>query len=377
MATTGVYPLKAGPAYNAYLLARELNRSGIGVYMFIRADKKTFATLKESKELKELNRTKLIPIDINYNLGTFLNTPFVFRRIIEANKKFKEILSDVDLIVYNSPPVDITFCFPFISRRESKKQVFIVHGGLFNEGKNVIGKFLIYLQRNWFDRVIAVSAHTRDILTKFGFNTNKIWIIRNGIDLELFDNLPSLTLTGSPKILFVGPLRPIKGVDTLIQAFSILVKQFQNAHLYIVGDGPERQNLEQLVDSLHIKNNLHFEGFIPPGREVYCYYKSCGLLVMTSYRENFPWVLLEAMVSKIPVISSNIEGGPRELIKQGENGFLFPPGDYNELAKEMAKILNNGSLREKFTSKNDLLVKNCTCEKMARRYLKVFEELLL
>lgn len=377
VAMTGIYPLKGGPGAGAYYIARELNKAGIEVYMFLRGNDEEFDRLNSSDEIKKLSKTKLIQIDIKYNLKTFLNIPYLINKILEANKKLKEILDYVDVVIYNSPPVDVALCFPSIIRRYSKKQVFIARGGLFNESKNVIGRLLIYIQRNWFDKVIAVSTVTRDVLFKFGFDEGRIKIIHNGLDLKLFDNLELLDLRGAPRILYVGRLAPIKGVDTLLHAFSIVLMQFPEAHLYLLGEGKERQNLVQLSKSLNIVDRVHFEGFIPPGREVFRYYKSCDLYVMSSHRENFPWTVIEAMSSKIPIIASDIEGGPREVIKNGENGFLFPVGDYKVLAGEMIEILNNKDLAGKFCSKNYFMVKKFyTCEKMGSEYISVLNELI-
>lgn len=377
VAMTGLYPLDiGGPAPVAYFLAKELNRNGIDVMMFIRADSEKNLKFKNTEEIKELKRTEIIPIDVTYNAKTFLNIQSLIYKVLEANKRFKEILKDVDVIFYNSPPVDVVLCFPFISKQSSKKQVFALHGGLFYESKNLVGKLLMQLQKNWFDKVVAVSAFSRDIALKFGFSRDKIEIISNGIDLDPIRAAEPFNLLGCPKILHVGRLAQIKGVDTLLKAFSIIIKNFPEAHLYLVGDGPERSNLEKLSDSLGIMGNTHFEGFIPPGKDVFRYYKSCDLFVMPSHKETFGITLLEAMASKIPVIVADIDGGPRELIKNGENGFLFPVGDYKILAEKIIEVFENKNLMEKFVSENYSLIEDrYTWRKIILKYMALFKTL--
>jgi glycosyltransferase involved in cell wall biosynthesis len=376
IAMTGLYPVDlGGPGSVVYFLVKELNRNGIDVTLFIRANSDTLNRLKNSNEFKELERTKIIPIDIEYNLKSILNPFYMIGKIIEINRKLRDIIDDFDIVLYNSPPVDITLFFPYLFKRKSKKQVFALHGGLFYEGKNIFGKFLIYIQKIRFDKIIAVSNYSQDIALKFGFQSEKIVIIQNGIDLKIFDALEPLHLNGTPKLLHVGALRSIKGVDILLNAFSLFVKNFPDAHLYIVGDGVERVKLEQLSKTLGITNSVHFEGFIPLGQDVLRYYKSCDLFIMSSYRENFPIVILEAMAANIPLIVSNIEGGPQELIIHNENGLLFPPGDYKKLCEEIVKITEQKDLAKQIILKNAALIKKYSWDSIALRYISVFKEL--
>lgn len=377
VAMTGLYPVDlGGPGSPAYFLARELNRKGIDVYLIINADRNKLNRLKDTKEFKELDKTKIISIDVKYGLKSVLNPFYVFKKIREINRELRNIIDDVDIIFYNSPPVDITLFFPFISRIKMKKQVFVLHGGLFYEGKNLIGKLLMRLQKKRFDKVIAVSNYSRDIALNFGFQPDKIEVINNGVDLKIFERLKPLDIQGNPKLLHVGALRPIKGVDVLLHAFSLFIKDCPNAHLYLVGTGEERSNLEQLSKSLDIMNNVHFEGFIPLGENVLRYYKSCDLFIMPSYKENFPLVILEAMASEIPLILSDIPGGPREMVYSGENGLLFPPGDCEALSREIKRIIENKEFREGMIFKNNLLIRKYGWDIIASKYISTFENLL-
>jgi len=376
IAMTGLYPVDlGGPGSVAYFIIRELNRNGIDVTIFIRANPDTLNRLKNSKEFKELKRTEIIPIDIDYTVTAILNPFYIIKNFFNINRKLRDIIDTFDIVLYNSPPVDITMFFPYLFKRKLKKQVFAIHGGLFYEGKNIFGKFLIYLQKKRFDKIIAVSDYSRNIALKFGFNPQKIEVIRNGVDLKIFDDLEPLYLTGYPKLLHVGALRSIKGVDILLNAFSLFLKKYPNAQLYLVGDGPEREKLLDLSKNLGIKNNVHFEGFIPLGHDVLRYYKSCNLFIMSSYRENFPIVILEAMAANIPLIVTNIDGGPQELIVHNENGLLFPPGDYKALNKQMIKITQNKDLAKQFILKNSVLIKNYDWDIIALQYISLFEEL--
>jgi glycosyltransferase involved in cell wall biosynthesis len=378
IAMTGLYPIDGGgPANVAYFLARELGRRNVEVVIFIRADEYKFNKLLSSPEINELRNVKIIPINIKYEMRTFLNLPLLVKKIIETSNQIKDVFEKCDVIIYNSPPVDITIFAPQIAKFKKKKQIFIIHGGLFYESNNIIGKFLIKIQKSSFDRFIAVSNFTYAIALHIGINPDKICIINNGINLSLPEKASKLKLSGSPKILYVGRLDPIKNIETLIYAFAEIRKEFPLAKLYLVGDGKGSDNLKKLAVSLGVQENISFEGFVKPGREVLSYYKSCDLFVLPSKKENFPITILEAMASKIPVILSDISGGPRELVKHKENGLLFEPGNPHELASMIALLARNQELCKKFVETSYLRIKeNYSWENIGERYYALCVRLL-
>jgi glycosyltransferase involved in cell wall biosynthesis len=371
VAMTGLYPIDlGGPGSPAYFLSREFNKNDIEVYLFINADNEKVNRLKETKEYKELTKTKIIPIHVKYDLKHTMNPLYYLKKIFQINTELKKIMNDFDVIFYNSPPVDISFFFPFLC--EGKKQFFALHGGLFYEGKNYVGKILIKLQKKRFQKIIAVSYFSKKLAENFGFRSNKINVINNGVDIEIIQDLKPFELMGNPKILYVGAMRKIKGVDILLKAFSLFLKDFSNSQLYLVGSGKEKNNLIKLSKTLGIDNHVHFVGFIPLAEDVLRYYKSCDLFVMPSYKENFPLVILEAIASNTPVILSDIPGGPQELINHGKNGLLFNAGDYHSLYLEMKKIFDNTEWKNKMITEASDMIKNYDWNKIADDYILTF-----
>jgi len=379
IAMSGIYPIHiGGPANVAYFLAREFGRLGNPTTVFVRVRNQKELSLIDNIPELNIQNVKVIPIKINYDIKTFLNIPLLVYKISNFSKQLYE--EDYNVILYNSPPVDIALLSPIISKLKRAKQVIIFHGygGLY-DSKNVlhkVGRLLIKTQIEWFGKAIIVSNFSREIPSYFGFEENKIEFIPNGVDPDLIDAVEEpLDLLGSPKILYVGRLAAIKGVNKILQVFSIVVKKFSDAHVYIVGEGPEETKLKQLSNSLGIMDNVHFEGFKPPGKDVYRYYKSSDLFVMASQKEGAcpPIAIIEAMASGLPCIVSDIPG--LRIVEDAKCGIVV---NFNNVEKAAEKIVEYLKRGDPCHSRNarEYAVKNLDWKIIAGRYLEEFRNLI-
>jgi glycosyltransferase involved in cell wall biosynthesis len=388
IATTGVYPIDTGgPASVAYFLIKYFSKKGIELDVFIRANNDGLVNLFQSTEIMELGKENIHFYAFDYGpedlkLKNILN---LFKEFVRATGASVKRLREADIIVYNSPPIDLFFLLPLLAKMKHKKQIFVLHGGLFMVRQNGsyeinnifgrIGRLLMKVYKNIFDIVVVVSDFGKEIAIEFGFPEKKIIVIPNGVDLKLFKKLEKVELEGSPKILYVGYLIPLKRVDTIIKAFKKILTRHPNAHLYLVGDGPEREKLDLLVSELKLNENVSFEGYVY-GCDVYRYYSSCDLFILPSEKETFGIVLLEAMACKIPIIASQIPGFKDTLI-EGKNCYLFKVGDYEELAKKVIELLSNENTKNAFVTYNYNLVKNTfSWEKIVEDYIKLFDKLV-
>lgn len=359
IAMTGLYPVDiGGPAPVAYFLADELSKRGMIFDVFIRADNKKYINIVESNEIKSLKSTNIIHLDIQYDLKHILYLFSTIKKILKFYKDFIDIVKKVDIVIYNSPPVDVAFLFPIIARLFKKKQIIFIHGGIFYESKNIAGRIWLKIIRGFFDKIIAVSKFSRKLALEFGFSINKIIIIPNGVPFDIIEKIEPIYLEGEPKILHVGRLAAIKNVETILRSFKIILDAFPKARLYLVGDGPQSAKIKNMAKDLHIYDKLCFVGYLPSSLDVFRYYKSCDIFVMASLKENFPISILEAMSTGIPVVLPDIQGGPNELIKNGDNGFLVDPVDYKQFAARIIEIVRNKNLKYSFISKNSEIVKN-------------------
>jgi glycosyltransferase involved in cell wall biosynthesis len=148
--------------------------------------------------------------------------------------------------------------------------------------------------------------------------------------------------TGVRRVLFVGRLAAVKGVPLLLQAFSALSARHPEARLVIVGDGPDRAALEAQADRLGIAGLTEFLGYQP--QEVVAEeLRRSEVLVLPSFAEGVPIVLMEAMASRIPVIASRVAGVP-ELVEDGVSGYLIPPGDVSALTARLESLVADPEL---------------------------------
>jgi glycosyltransferase involved in cell wall biosynthesis len=147
---------------------------------------------------------------------------------------------------------------------------------------------------------------------------------------------PNLTPRPHRRVLFVGRLTTEKHVDVTLQAIAKLVPEIDIA-FEVVGGGDQRKNLEQLADRLGIADRVTFRGRVPEN-ELRAAYTQADVFVISSIAELQSIATMEAMASGLPVIGADAVALPH-LIHDGENGYLFPPGDVDALADRLRRVL--------------------------------------
>jgi glycosyltransferase involved in cell wall biosynthesis len=174
----------------------------------------------------------------------------------------------------------------------------------------------------------------------------KMHVVRCGVDADDYAPMPPREPAGEAlRILTVGRLIPVKGLDTLMRAVACLRRQKRTVEWTIVGDGPERPALERLARKLEIEQAVHFAGSVEQDR-IQSYYEQADVYVLPSYAEGLPVVLMEAMAKQIPVVASSIAGVP-ELVEKGHSGLLVPPGDVEQLARAIGRLADDPALRQR------------------------------
>jgi glycosyltransferase involved in cell wall biosynthesis len=156
---------------------------------------------------------------------------------------------------------------------------------------------------------------------------------------------PAATLpTGASLILAVGRLSEEKQFDLLIGSFAEVASKHPDWHMSILGEGPEREKLEGLVERHGLNGRVSLPGRVGnPGD----WYERADMFVLSSAFEGFPNVLLEAMGSRLPVIAFACPTGPADLVTNGVNGLLVPPLDGGELARTMDRLMSDSLERER------------------------------
>jgi|SRR5579863_247603 len=242
--------------------------------------------------------------------------------------------------------------------------------------------------RLWLDRwtnglVVAnvcVSQAVADFsISQSGLSPRKIVVIPNGVDVARFAGAAPADLTalgiprGSQALLTIGRLDRQKGLSTLIEAAAVVIPKFTQAHFLLVGEGPQRPEIERLIHDKGLANRVHLAGWRPDITELLA---AGTALILSSLWEGMPNVILEAMAAGLPVVATRVEG-TAELVIERSTGLLVPPQSPPELAAAIESILTDpvpakamGQLgRERVTSE-------FSWQKIVDRYSELYRALL-
>jgi glycosyltransferase involved in cell wall biosynthesis len=166
-------------------------------------------------------------------------------------------------------------------------------------------------------------------------------VVRCGVDTNAYSPR-SDARNGRFRILTVGRLHPIKGYDVLLEACYLLKKDGIDFQLEMVGDGPMRSRLESQTKQLGLTDCVRFAGAVGQD-EIGLYYDLADIMVISSFMEGVPVVLMEAMAKQLGVVAS-VVGGVPELVDDGRHGFLVPPGCPSALADAIKRYVANRQL---------------------------------
>lgn len=232
--------------------------------------------------------------------------------------------------------------------RVSTRMVVSVHNNLSQESQNVNSlkrRLSPYLVR-WFypgaDAIVAVSRGVAEDLARIGLPLERVQVIYNPVvTSKLFNKVkeplehPWFLANQPPVILAVGRLNKQKDFPTLVRAFA-QVQQQKLVRLMILGEGPERFHLEALVKEMGLTEDVCLPGFVA---NPYTYMAKAAVCVLSSAWEGFGNVLVEAMFTGTPVVSTDCQSGPAEILANGKYGKLVAVGDIKGMAEAIASTL--------------------------------------
>jgi glycosyltransferase involved in cell wall biosynthesis len=238
------------------------------------------------------------------------------------------------------------------------------------------------LNLRWMDHVVCVSQAQAVKVRRVGVPAARITVIPNAIDSARFAavdaegrrQLQGLFPTPRERIvLAAGRLSPEKGFAILIEAAARVLGQTPSLGFALLGDGPLREPLTRQIAAAGIGDRFVLAGFRPdldrllPGSD---------LLVLPSYTEGLPNVVLEAFAARVPVVATAVGGTP-EVIEEGVSGFLIPPGDVPSLAARIREVLATEERRRAMGERGYLRVtRDFTFATQSDRYQQLFANLL-
>ena len=226
-----------------------------------------------------------------------------------------------------------------------------------------------------FDGVIGVSPPIGETLHKSWVPERKVAVIANGIDFSPFlgveDGSSDREFGRDLTIGIVGRLVPQKGHPILFAAARGILEKFPAARFIVIGDGPDRVQLEGLAQESGISSSVCFAGYRDDMARAYA---GLDLMVMPSLDEGLPMTLLEAMAAKRAVVASNVGAIP-EVIEHGQNGLLVEPGNVDDLRQAVLLLLDDRSLRNRIGEKARNSVSRFSSERMADNYLEFYRRM--
>lgn len=189
-------------------------------------------------------------------------------------------------------------------------------------------------ERARFVRCISSFCRAQVMAWSSPTNWNSYHVVHCGVDPKAFSQLERLP-DDRLRLLTVGRIVPIKGYPLLLQACSQLSRQGIEWSLDMVGDGPMLSDLKQLARQLGVQDNVAFHGAVGQDEIQQCY-ERCNVMVVSSFMEGVPVVLMEAMAKGLAVVSTDV-GGIRELVLTERTGWLVRPGSIEALEQGLCK----------------------------------------
>ena len=356
-----------GPAYPTgsgvfcYELSKRLAKQ-FDVHVFT-SDTGNFNNLSN---LPNLNLHPLHTYAVIWNMNPVAN---VFTRLLQGDFDIVHVHS---YIFFLSNMAALARLF-----KSNSKYILHFHGGLdfpngtrsFHPGRiwakeHVYDKTLGYFTTKIADRVLSASKNDIPIIQR-KFGVREVEWIPNAVDTETFNCTQDKP--DSPMVTYVGKLEQWKGIDTLIKSFEIIYREVKDVKFLVVGSGSLEGKLRELNLPIEILGSV-------PYNEMPGIYRRTSVLILPSFMEGFPCTCVEALSCQVPVIASDV-GDVKEIVVDGETGFLTECGDSEAIASRTIEILRSKDLQKKLGENGRAYVKknfsyDAVTAKMLEEYRK-------
>jgi len=294
------------------------------------------------------------------------------RRIFSLRQVLREFRPDVALAMMNTNNIILSFAARGIS------DLVVVGSERTYPPCVPLGFFLEWL-RSWsygnLSALVAQTAKSGEWL-HLHCRTQRIETIPNALAWPLSIQEPVVELPSQFKrykvLLAVGRLSEEKCFNFLITTFSQIAKDYPDWVLVILGEGPERGELERQITNASLSDRIMLPGQVG---NISQWYEASELFVMSSRFEGFPNSLLEAMASGLAAVSFDCDTGPRDIIRHNIDGVLVGPGDFPALKTALERLMEDQSLRQEYAKEAKNVIERFSIESIAGRWEKLFREI--
>ncbi|MDO5713766.1 MAG: glycosyltransferase [Tissierellia bacterium] len=251
-----------------------------------------------------------------------------------------------------------------------------------NKLKDMIFTPLNKMALKKFPFYISVTKNFKNMLIDRGFPEDRIFVIYNGIDIHREEEFVSkevflsrYQIPNDHSYLFgiAARLDKVKDHQTLLKAIGKEKNILTNTRFLIAGTGAEEEHLKQMAKELGIDDRVHFLGQVD---DPFSLFNAIDINMLTSKSESFPYALLEGAKLSKPVIATSVGGIP-EMVRDGKDGWLFQPGNIEELATILREVKDHPDQgRVRGESFNQRVKEFFTVEAMANRHIDIYKEIL-
>ena len=343
--------------------------------------------LSEGKNKKNFfhldNAIKVINLDIGYHeINSKINR--ILKRLIIKLKERKHLKKFEKVVEKEKPDLIISLGdesrYICANKRIKAKKILEIHFDkktfLGRNNKNIFMIKIWNIYKHFKQKMILSKYNKVVVLTR---ETKNEWLREKQIEnIEIIPNpLPfypkKVSNCENKTIISVGRLEEQKGYDELIEVWSKLFQKYPEWKLEIYGEGSLRKKLQQKIDELGMGTSLLLSG---NNKNIMDRYLESSIYVMTSKYEGMPMVLLETMACGLPVVSFDCPCGPKDIIKDGEDGFLIRNRDLDEMAKKLEFLIQNETQRKIMGKKAHENIARYSKEKVMLQWKNLFEELV-
>lgn len=326
-----------------------------------------------SKKVKHINLYVKFHTLYQYSLLKRVYIGWKMNRLLK--QKLKAVINELkpDIII------STTYCYADIICNLKYKAKKIIESHVtkkltgINDG--IKRNFISKIYSKWKQKNVCKAIEKKsDIIVTLtqgdadNWNTKNVVVIPNIVDLKNTDFSQHTEKTA----IFAGRFTYQKGLDRMLEAWKIVVSKRNDWMLKLIGDGEQKEYLQQQCQKLGITNNVIFA---PATKDIAKEYENSSLFLFTSRFEGFGLVLVEAMQCGVPCISFDCTYGPSDIIDNGINGYLIDNGNVEEFAKATLKLIEDDELRKKMGKAAIEKAKQYLPENIMPKWIELYKNL--
>lgn len=283
-------------------------------------------------------------------------------------KLIKKEKIDTVIMMGNYPALIVSACRFFTKA----KYIYCDHGALMNQWHQKD----ITMIRLWNSiishKVVTLTEQTKmDYINKFHLKDSKVQCIYNWIDPKLLQVNRPYELE-SKIILTVGRFGKEKGYDLLLEVAKKVLPEHKDWKWHLYGAGETFEDTKKEIHKAGLEKQLVLKGNV---KEVYKLFNDYAFVVLTSYREGLPLVLLEASACGLPMVSFDVMTGPNEIITDGVNGYLIKPYDCDQMAKCINELIADKEIRKRLSQGTTICLEKFSYDKILKEWEAILEKL--